>query len=614
VSDVVFQHINIESFTSEPWLADDQATPNGVRYAVSGTAMISEADWDAIRSSILDNASRLDFAKIDDGNGNLLVDMDNATSSIGGPWLKITANQVIGAGVALLHFELTETTTKCDMPIVSHVWTQRMSIDPTGRMTRSVNGTVRAVRNATASDTQIPARDSASWYTYAPIADLFRRAILPEVPGPGWRRETQEFAYDQYSTALVYSIVDKQYAHDLPDGVRVGDMEFSYERTAQDAGIGVCRFSVDLEGDFNLMNLTTGSPNRKLVEAAVKLSKARINAQFNNCIITRMQITERNLLTAYSIRFELDAQVFPTSSTATSVLAPIAFMVGQKFKIKRVESRTMDPYGAFTALEASPTGCPTPPATRSSYRMVPHYIDNLISGMDCSSETAGPIKYAALTQITAGEYTDSPITIYVCPTDDGIVTSNTELSGGQYSASMEQPENTANGTQIVAHSVSTSSVNYDSGIIRMSPMYLTGADLIVQTRRPTVIVRERIEVSRANTAPQKRVRPLPSYAYLIGETWDVAFGKFDPQGNRLFVGVYERKFAMYDHGAAGGGFGTESSAYAGEIKTWSAPNGTIVPTLAPIATLTSQAHTTSVFTASVGATERYTVPAETFVP
>jgi len=603
-------HANIESHSAEPWMAEDGITVSGSKVSVIGTCMMNAEDWTDIRVALGTNSTRLASAVMTHPtNASTLISLTSSTSSIGGPYLKLSANQVIGSNIAIVRFELTDTRTVCSDPLVSHTWTQRTSIDALGKQTRQINGHLRAIRNSPASDNQPAVRDSTAWDATKPYADLFRRAILPDVPGPGWRRESQEFAYDTVGTALIYQITDKQYAYDLPEGVRMGDMEFNYERTAENAGIGMCRVAVDLEGDQNLMSLpvASGTGNRKLVLAAVALTKARINANFNNTIITRMSVTERNILSGFSVRFELDAQVFPTSTSKGSVLAPLAFMIGQRFQIARTTSRTIDAYGAFTSVNTT-NECGEP-GTPSSYYMVPHYIDNILTGMNCDGANVA-LPYAHIETITAAN-TYGAITVVVCADNNQVAQMNDPLDDGVHKTEQSQDEDSS-GTRIVAHTVATTRSRYDSGIVRMSPMYTSGNDLVIQTRKPLVIVSERVEVSKANSAPDKLVRPMPVGAILLRDEWNVAYGKFDPQGNRLFTGIYERSFQLYDSGVANG-YATTATAYAGNIRSWTAPNGVIQPTISPIGTIASQGTGGSVFAADANAENRYTVPAESYV-
>ena len=151
-------------------------------------------------------------------------------------------------------------------------------------------------------------------------------------------------------------------------------------------------------------------------------------------------------------------------------------------------------------------------------------------------------------------------------------------------------------------------------MVRLSPMYTTGADLVFQTQKPTVMVKERIEVARANIAPNKVFRPLPVGAFVVDEDWNVSYGKFDAQGQRMFIGTYERTYGLYDNGTSGRGFVTQTTLL-GNVRAWGAPHQTLLPTIAKVATSASQATTSSVFApASISVDEKYnTGSTETFL-
>lgn len=629
-------NVNIDSYQTEPWFAADGFTCSGYRTTISGTGMVVAEVWSGIRTYLRGNSVRLNYAKLEHISAGLqgsvieLRESTNATAfgtAQGGPYMKLTGTEVIGTDLVLIRWELTDHSAVCDQPIISHVWQQKWSVDATGRQQRTITGQVRAYMAATAAGTALPKRNGSTWLSTAPYADLFRECVLPEVPDDGWRREQQDFAYDIHSTALEYTIVDKQYAHDLPDGVRVGDMEFTYERSAQDAGIATLRFSCDLEGDLNLKVLpNTTTPIRVLVEAAIKLSKTRINANYRNCLITRMMITEKQMLSGFALRFELEAQVFPSSSATAQVFTPLAFMVGNRFKVTKTPTElTQNPYGART-LPWGPNGVQGT-GTPRSYWMVPHYIGNTISGMRCSPNGSS-LPYA-----TIGEYPEANVygTINVTvvsgdTANNGNQDSQAALSGGKYNGSMQQRADDGSGTRIIGHTVSATKVRHRTGMIRMTAMYNDGADLLLQVEKPVVFVTEIQETAQVNSAPSKVTRPVPKDGYVVGEDWSVSFGKFDPQGNRVFTGVYERTVAMYDSGevtppatVTEGGYTNQVTDYAGTVRAWASPTLSVIPTISPIATNDSQELDTDVFAVSHTATpsaitadEKYAVPAETY--
>lgn len=594
-------NVNIDAHSSEVVFAEDNMTPIGSRLSISGTALMSEETWTILRSKIQVNSSRMASVSMTYPSSiSKLVDLTAGDSNIGGPFAKISATQVVGSSIALVRFEINDQQSlrQCNSPVVAHTWVQKMSLDAAGRVTRSINGALRIARSSTANDTE-PAVFN-NWASTSPVADLFRRAILPDVPGEGWRRDAQEFAYDQNSTALLYSITDKQYAYDLPDGVRVGDMDFTFERRAEDAGIGHCSFSCSLEGDLSLKNITGTTGNRRLVEAAVQLSKTRINASYSTCIITRMRVTESNILSGFSIRLEVDADVF--SDDGSGAMVPLAFMIGQSFTISRSTSRTLDAYGPLVVVDEVPT----------AYAMLPHYITNLLNGMTCAG-VGDYMPTATLTTIT-GANSYGSVSVTVTSSSEGTAATNAPFEGAFSASNYQFPVEPNTFSGIIAHQVAITRADYDSGICRLSPMYTDTTDYVFQTRKPSVIITEEAEAARNNNAPGKIFRPLPTGAYLLNDNANVSFGKYDAQGQRLFTGVYQRKYALYDAGGTTtNGFYTQTAPSGAALRAWAPPNETLLPTLSYTGTTASQSTGSDVFANATDAEAQYPVPAEDFV-
>jgi hypothetical protein len=600
--DYIVKHTNIDSYAAEPVLAEDGMVPIGFRLTISGTGLMTEEAWGSIRLSLSTVASRLAYAQMYKSGPSYLINVQSSSSSIGGPFLKITGTEVIGGGgLVLVRFEVTDQSTICDTPVVAHTWTQRFSLDAAGRATRSINGVLRVARNTTANTIQIAG--NGTWQNTAPWADLFRRAILPDVPTYGWRRESQEFAYDVTSTALMYQVIDKQYAYDLPDGVRVGDMEFSYERTLEEAGVATCTFTCDLTADLSLKGVSGTTPTRLLVEAAVILSKTRINANYGNVLITRMRVTEKNLLSEYSIRFEVDCKTFPQNPANATVMTPLSQIIGQTFTVTRTTPRVIDAYGPKVPQAG----------INRAYAMVPHWLNNLVNGMNCQGELQEGLPFAQMNLIEgANEY--GAIGVIVTGNGDGVPAMNSSFNG-KYVESNSQSPNNSDFTEIVAFSTAITKCRVESNFVRFTPCDLTTADYVVQNGRPRIRLVERVEISRANKAPAKKFRALPDDAILLSEDWNVSFGRFDGQGNRIFTGVYERVYELIDAGTdtTMNGFKYEGAVPGpwGTMRIWNAPSDIITPTMSPLGTDASQIDTNDVFVPYAAAPltdSQYSVP------
>lgn len=94
---------------------------------------------------------------------------------------------------------------------------------------------------------------------------------------------------------------------------------------------------------------------------------------------------------------------------------------------------------------------------------------------------------------------------------------------------------------IVSYNAASTQVDIDSGMRVLPRMSNYLPDAVYQTSHPVVTVRERAEIVQLNVAPGRYMRPVPTGGVVLGETWNVSLGRFDAQGNRQFVAVWERR-------------------------------------------------------------------------
>lgn len=599
---VVFEAVQVDAYNCDPVYAEGTQIVTEQTRTVRGSAIINTGttNYASFAAALRNSSGRLLSALLV-VNGQTLLNATSATDARGFPTAKMETTEIVGTQTALLRFEVTNHVTfNEDQTITAHRWTQRMGVDAAGKVTRNVNGTLHITRSTTGVNTTAPTGPS-SYTGKVPWADLFRNAIIPGVPGEGWRRESQEFATDELGTMLTYSFVDKWHLHDLPDGAKVGDMECSYERQLDTAGMAMVQFSCDLEGDQGMQSITGTTGNRKLVEAAVQLAKTRIDLTYQRCIIMRMRVTERSVLTGFAIRFELDAMVIPHDDDGggTTNIVSLAYMIGNKFTITRTETREASAYGAAMLVSG----------VESQYAMVPYFINNLVDGM---SNTGGTLPQAAMFNILkANSY--GTISVAVISGDAGVAAMNTGF-GGAFSGTQFQPAPVSSYTTAIPFQQGHTQTTVDTGIVRLSPMYVDQPDLLFQTRKPCTVVTEHLEVARMNQAPPRYQRPLPAQAYLAAEDWRVSHGKYDAQGNRLFSGVYDREYVVYDTGSTSTvGFATATTPSGANLRRWGTPNGGLLPPVSPATTAGSDIPSSSSLAAASDARQQYVVTTPTFV-
>lgn len=610
-SAVVFKNIQLDNYEQTPLYTEDTITVYGLEVNVSGTCTIIVDDaYATLQAQIQQTAGRIHGFSVKNGSASI-VNNTSEYDDIGGPFFKMKVTQVIGASTALLTWEIRSvisirSTGASGKTAVAHRWRQTMTLDGAGKATRQIFGSLKVGRGGSGV-----AQTRATNESYIDIeawTDLFRDAIIPGVPGYGWRRESQEFALDDIGTTMSYVITDKQHLHDLPDGVRVGDMECRYERSLADKGIGVITFSCDLEGD---LGLDQSGGNRTLIDAAVALSTTRINASYKNVIIQRMSVTEKNMLSSYAIRFELTAHLLSETQGSTSIVA-LASIVGQKFRVVRLQDRTIPAYGPY----ARSGGQEEPTDGYINYSMIPHWYANTLSGQVATSPTLMP--RANLLSFAGNNATG---TITVMSYASSSVAANESFVGAFQTVQQQGLPDASNFQTSIFSALATTHVKYDSGIVRIPVMLLDSPDRVVQTKKPTVIVTEHIEIVRMNQAPPKVQRPQPAYFVIQGEEWSVSAGKMDAQGNRAFTGIYTRTLIGRDQGITGdevnlSGFYTATyteDSRTISLRAWKAPAELLIAPIIPLLTDASQQSTEDVFLQLVSPTDErqvYSVPPE----
>lgn len=598
-------NVFVDAYNCEPQYAGETTTVHSQRITVRGTAIVDagQPNYLGFRTALRDGSGRCNSIQLVAGGQTLVNALGGASPNDvrGWPTVHVETTEIVGTNTALLRFEIEHHQAFNESNTVSsHRWRQTMNVDAAGKVTRSVNGTITV--NRATSGSALTLATNAAWSGKQAWADLFRNAIIPGVPGEGWRRESQEFAVDEAGTAMTYSFVDKRHTHDLPDGVLVGDVSCTYERSFTGSGVGLAMvtFTADLEGSPALKGIAGTTPNRKLVEAAVQLARTRINLTMRRTIVQRLRVEERDLTSGYKIRFEMEAQVQANASDSSSTIVPLAYEIGNEFTITRTEVREAPAYGAAMQVAGVPT----------QYGMIPAYINNIVDGMSTAGGTSA-MPIASLFTIT-GANAYGAVNVIVISGAAGVTAMNAVFDG-RFQNDQEQPSNDSDGyTRMIPNASSFTVSKYESGLVKMTPMYVGASELVFQTKRPVVHVKEHIETVRMNQAPPRTLRPMPTDAYVCGEDWRVAFGRFDAQGNRAFTGVFDREFAMYDDGSSAGGYATETVAGI-TIRKWSAPNNYVTPTLSPIATQASQQTTGSVFLNPADTKQSYSVPTQAFI-
>lgn len=600
---------DVTDFKQEIVRSDDERTVVGILTTITGTVSFPSSDaYQNFRDFVYATQSvskPVQYTVEMRDPGGAFVELsawDEAfPDDIGGPFLEVSqAVEVTGVRYIRAGFTIKSQSARPNVdgeaglpvPLVGVSWRQRTVIGADSRIVRHVEGliTTSSGNSTLAGGTQSPATNStvAQWTTRAPFADLFRNAVIPPVPGYGWRRTSQEYAYNPRENALAFRFTDEQGRTDLPWPAQTGTFDFQVERTLADAGAARAQGRISLAGGLN-------QNPRQLIAGAFDLMAARIRPARD--LIERLVVREKDITGSVSIEVEVDALIFSENTLNTASLAVTA-MIGCPFVVKRAAAsadvkRTVPPYGS-----PSMTVDGSWAETAKSYWMEPHWIDANPTFQTALAEAA------TLNQPTVIEFTDSAetgtVTVTVTNNDTFVSDMNATLEDGPYPTQYAKQADSGDFATTMLTGKANSRVYLHNGICRLCTAYNTGADYVFQIEKPMVALVEKQTVNRLNQNPAKSMRPTPANFFVADERWEVDAGAGDAQGNRSYVDTFVREAVAFDGGGAtSGGF---SSATIGSLtfRVYSPPASQVAGGLDPTMTSASQESTKAAIPASGG--------------
>lgn len=551
-------YASITQFDSKPIYAEDGYTLLRYEQSMSGSALISSNDstYTLLRNyakKVPGIVERVRVRVQNDTNTEDILDVSRP-DSLNGPLMSFTITEITGRNAAIASFGITANTVvsaesdpSC---ILAHRWVQSFNLDEAGYMTRTVTGTL-TVDIASSKVNQIPATGRSDISDKAPLADLFRKAILPLGFGDAiWRRQSQSFAYNEAGNQLIYTIVDKQATKKLPNGAYSGTADFTYERTMANIAYATLRFNCELEGYAT-------ADVRNLIWAAVVIAKSRID--FVASRFDRVSVQEMDLLDKKRIRLEITALAPATASDAASgtyAAVPLANVIGKYFSVVRTQAWAPDAYGGYVGVAGAP-----------------HWRYNR-DDAKTSRPSIMPVAFLinAMTDYSA----PGTPTIIMEGGDSSLSQANAELNNGPFRGMVQSSFNAQVQPTTVERSQTVTNVMIDTRMERLPTLYTQGADFVFQAGKPEVIIEEITTTKKVNEPPTRTVRPMPAGFIMLSQDWKVNLGEIDSSGNRTFIGVYTRRMKAIDGG------GEESNGFKtdGKNRIWWSPSKTVTAPLA----------------------------------
>ena len=572
----VLYTVNVTDYQQQPEYDADGRALLRRKIVVSGTAILTHATkaYENARALCRNTTGRVK-------NWNVTVDSvvlckADQPDAENGPYIYFNLTEVKGTKTFVLQWTAnTSATIRSDVDDdnsneyapISHRWAQTFSIDSVGCITRSVRGSITVDMSTTGAVLQ-PPKDGTLAYAVgvAPHADLFRYAIVPEIPDSAtqgnWRRESQTYAYNESGTALSYEVTDVQVRLKLPKPAKTGNCSFTYDRQLSSYGFATLTFNCDLEGEIN-------GDTRGLINAAVQLSTMRITP--SQAQILSISVTESDMLTRSKISMTITARAFctddPDAATPSITAVPLSGFLGRQFSVTRPDCAIM----------------PLPYGTRGAgFFALSHSYQNLLSA-NVPQADSGTVKVAKMFKVTyEPPCTDTTtVAIITDTTYNSIASANDQLNVGPAANTVTHLTASNGATADITAVSAHTNMRMVTKINRLSTMYRDTADYVYQIGKPYVVIEEQVITKKMNVPPARTMRPIPAEYIVVEEDWKVNFGNVDGNGQRTFVGVWTRTMQAYDIGSASAAYTTQSNASATKsYRTWWAPNDLIVPAAA----------------------------------
>lgn len=601
---VVLQQVRINEYRIDNVASAQNPSSAVLSHSVSGEALVLSHPGEGSGSEnfALDLRNKLNQPRkslnihITDPNGGSFVIVDSATmfaptglDEMNGPFFRANVTQITGTNACIVNFT-AEWTKSADSAnrIKSFFCNASFSIDEMGMTTIRKTGSLQMIsvptysvsnaiiappptdrfgsNNTAVPQNRYPVGDSArsdvvidfvhSAGLGGDFPDYYRRFVSGNLYR-GFRRIRQEYAIDESRTTLLFDITDQEFARGLPGPARVGDCNFSFERTLEDNSvIGIKHFIASVKGD---RRVTIG----ELLTLCIRLSQNRID--YENDLIVKVRVTENNMLTENSVTFEVAAkatslQIFQKTATEgqessgqsslldptlllKNILSDIAFKDPngenpQSFKFSPAPQP--DAYGSALIVRVTPSAfdSQTVIAQNSAPMSFPTTL-NLNEISDLTSNPEIPVIYSfprGTFDALEGQRTDA-INIYLPPNVALVPTgpNKGDVEKGKIDVRDRRPKPkpklmSKGGTkQVVYNNIfSAPAVSFAGGVKH----YQVCAPVIVQT--------DTSDGAKVDEPPMRMMNDRSNNAIITSMGYGVTSGNGDPNGHRAMVAAYDR--------------------------------------------------------------------------
>lgn len=523
--------IEIEQYEATPIFAQDNTTVETTEHTLSGRAIVSSTTPTAFVTSIANArkylgqpGKKLVIKNGSDAFVELDPDAEPVTSGdrLASPRCEFKINEIYGGLTAIVAFKLVWHRLEDPLPgdnavyhVLSHVWAQEFNRLEHGQWERTIRGAITVRADA-------PAAGDGVASNQGPTPDRYRGLIMPNLPSGYVYVEPMKFVADESATRLVYELVQRQVASNMPGRAVRGRARFKWARSLAQGGDALGRkiFHMELSGDNNVSKVD-------LLTEAVLASHTRIRwadtPQSVGDFIESLEIEEPDGINENSISMTVIAKALDRQNSNLADFTPL----NPGVDLETLITSTTSPYQA-----PNPWGASLIHAVRRTL-----YVPSEVDG-----PTAATFPHATATPIT------NPVTQSVI------------AQGPVVAAASSAPTIPLAGVEQITreheaapyhHFKVRERIRHVTNTIAMPSMSLDAPDRLYQMTGPSVRLVTEIEIVRHGSSPPRVFLNQPQGSRLVDEDWNVSGGNVDTKGSRTFVAVYTRELEIIDIGQPG---------------------------------------------------------------
>ena len=550
--------IDIQSFQSEPVMAENETFATTIRHTLRGTGLISATSQSALNSQI--SLAREAFGRpLSSGNEFSLKDGAQTFIDVRGPGdpngtesgsvrASIDLTEVANFLSAIVSFEIVwEESAQSNAPhVIEHSFRQQHSISAEGHNRITVSGRIVVRKNSPNSTT--PSDGGAN---SGNNPDAYRLAFVPLLPD-GFRRERMDFAVDEAGNKLAYTVEMIEAVNALPSPATAGRASFDYVKQLGSGAdlIGRKVFSIELTGSKN------ASPGDLLAQCVRVSSRYIIYTAVNGNadLIQGIRVRQRDMFNENTMEYQVTA--LGTSSTGPDGLTPI--------NLPTITGNIMEGFdpGELTG-DISPYGSAL--LRSAKFQLYDRFASGAsadIQRAEVEDSQSGNQVVTSAVVIPTSEFDDVFANIAPGGSGDGEAT---QVSN-QHALYQFQEVKLKEEFQV------------KSNFCVLKSQSIGGVDIPYQVEKPDVYYVSEGTVSRLGFPPERQAYGVPANAIVVANDFSVSEPKYDTNGNPIYTAHFRRKAQLFDVGinpnpGFNSGWGTASmpSGFAGQYRRWWPP-------------------------------------------